>query len=92
MKSSILDQIIRSVAIVKKDVMIYYSKGPVVLMGVLWPAIMFISFAFGRGMAIENLIPGVIGVSVFFSCSVRLVPSIKLKNSTVSSNVSSRPS
>jgi len=65
----ILDQIIRSFALVKKDVMIYYSKGPVVLMGVLWPAIMFISFAFGRGMAIENLMPGLIGVSVFFTCS-----------------------
>jgi len=65
----ILDQIIRSVAIVKKDVRIYYSKGPVVLMGILWPAAMFISFAFGRGMALETLMPGLIGVSVFFTCS-----------------------
>jgi len=65
----ILDQIIRSFALVKKDVMIYYSKGPVVLMGVLWPAIMFISFAFGRGMAVEALMPGLTGVSVFFTCS-----------------------
>lgn len=69
MKNRILDQIIRSFTLVKKDVMIYYSKGPVVLMGVLWPAIMFISFAFGRGMAIENLMPGLIGISVFFTCS-----------------------
>ena len=69
MKNRILDQIVRSFALVKKDVMIYYSKGPVVLMGVLWPAIMFISFAFGRGMAIEALMPGLIGVSVFFTCS-----------------------
>jgi ABC-2 type transport system permease protein len=68
-KNRISDQIIRSMALVKKDVMIYYSKGPVVLMGVLWPAIMFISFAFGRGMAIETLMPGLIGVSVFFTCS-----------------------
>lgn len=69
MKNRVLDQIIRSFTLVKKDIMIYYSKGPVVLMGVLWPAIMFISFAFGRGMAIENLMPGLIGVSVFFTCS-----------------------
>jgi ABC-2 type transport system permease protein len=69
MRSKVLDQIIRSFTLVKKDVMIYYSRGPVVLMGVLWPAIMFISFAFGRGMAIENLMPGLIGVSVFFTCS-----------------------
>jgi len=68
-ENRVLDQIIRSFTLVKKDMMIYYSKGPVVLMGVLWPAIMFISFAFGRGMAIENLMPGLIGVSVFFTCS-----------------------
>jgi ABC-2 type transport system permease protein len=65
----LIDQIIRSLAIVKKDIKIYYSKGPVVMMGVLWPAAMFISFAFGRGMAIESLMPGLIGVSVFFTCS-----------------------
>lgn len=65
----LFDQIIRSIAIVKKDVRIYYSKGPVVLMGVLWPAAMFIAFAFGRGMALEALMPGLIGVSVFFTCS-----------------------
>jgi ABC-2 type transport system permease protein len=68
-KNRTLDQIIRSLALVKKDVLIYYSKGPVVMMGVLMPATMFISFAFGRGMAIEALMPGLIGVSVFFTCS-----------------------
>jgi ABC-2 type transport system permease protein len=65
----IIDQIIRSWAIVKKDMKIYYSKGPVVLMGVLWPAFMFISFAFGRNMAARTLMPGLISVSVFFTCS-----------------------
>ncbi len=57
MKNSfvIIDQIIRSLAIVKKGMKIYYSKGPVVLMGVLWPAFMFISFAFGRNMAARTL-------------------------------------
>ncbi|MBN2060339.1 MAG: ABC transporter permease [Deltaproteobacteria bacterium] len=69
MINRIMDQLIRSMAIIKKDIMIYYSKPPVVLMGVLWPAIMFGSFAFGRGMAVESLIPGLIGVSVFFTCS-----------------------
>ncbi len=71
MKSNyaIFDQIIRSWAIVKKDIRIYYSKGPVVLMGILWPAFMFISFAFGRNMPVINLMPGLIAVSVFFTCS-----------------------
>ncbi len=65
----ILVQVIRSWAIVKKDIKIYYSKGPVVLMGILWPAFMFISFAFGRNMPIKTLMPGLISVSVFFTCS-----------------------
>jgi len=65
----IIDQIIRSWAIVKKDMRIYYSKGPVVLMGVMYPAFMFISFAFGRNMAAVSLMPGLIAMSVFFTCS-----------------------
>ena len=65
----VIDQIIRSWAIVKKDIKIYYSKGPVLLMGVLWPGFMFIAFAFGRGMPVESLMPGLISVSVFFTCS-----------------------
>ena len=71
MKSSfgIIDQIIRSWAIAKKDMKIYYSKGPVVLMGVMYPAFMFISYAFGRNMAVVSLMPGLISMSVFFTCS-----------------------
>ena len=65
----ILDQIVRSWAIVKKDMRIYYSKGQVILMGLLWPGFMFLSFAFGRQMSVETLMPGLIGVTVFFTCS-----------------------
>ena len=65
----IWDQAIRSRAIVKKDMKIYYSKGPVVLMGIMYPAFMFIAFAFGRNMAAASLMPGLISMSVFFTCS-----------------------
>ncbi len=65
----ILDQLIRSWAIVKKDLRIYYSKGQIILMGILWPGFMFLSFAFGRQMPVETLMPGLIGVTVFFTCS-----------------------
>ncbi|MDO9333168.1 MAG: ABC transporter permease [Dehalococcoidales bacterium] len=65
----LLDQIIRSIAIIKKDIKIYYSKGPVILMGVMYPAFMFISFAFGRDMKAVMLMPGLISMSVFFTCS-----------------------
>ena len=65
----ILDQIIRSWAIVKKDMRIYYAKGQVILMGVLWPGFMFLSFAVGRQMSVDSLTPGLIGTTVFFTCS-----------------------
>ena len=65
----ILDQIIRSWAIVKKDMRIYYAKGQVILMGVLWPGFMFLSFAVGRQMSVDSLMPGLIGTTVFFTCS-----------------------
>ena len=65
----ILDQIIRSWAIVKKDMRIYYAKGQVILMGVLWPGFMFLSFAVGRQMSVDSLTPGLIGITVFFTCS-----------------------
>ena len=38
-------------------------------MGVLWPGFMFLSFAFGRQMPVETLMPGLIAVSIFFTCS-----------------------
>lgn len=63
------DQIIRSWAIVKKNMQIYYSKGPVVLMGIIFPAAMFLAFAFGRGISAVSLMPGLIAISVFFTCS-----------------------
>jgi ABC-2 type transport system permease protein len=63
------DQIIRSWAVVKKNMKIYYSKGPVVLMGVIFPAAMFLAFAFGRNMSAVSLMPGLIAISVFFTCS-----------------------
>jgi ABC-2 type transport system permease protein len=65
----IIDQVIRSWAIVKKDMRIYYSKGPVVLMGVMFPAFLFLAFAFGRNMSAVSLMPGLIAISVFFTCS-----------------------
>lgn len=63
------DQIIRSWAVTKKDMRIYYAKGQVILAGILWPGFMFLAFAVGRQMSVEALMPGLIGVTVFFTCS-----------------------
>jgi ABC-2 type transport system permease protein len=65
----VIDQVIRSWAIVKKNMRIYYSKGPVVLMGIMFPAFLFLAFAFGRNMPAVSLMPGLIAIAVFFTCS-----------------------
>lgn len=71
MKNSfgISDQIVRSWAVTKKDMRIYYAKGQVILAGILWPGFMFLAFSVGRQMSVEALMPGLIGITVFFTCS-----------------------
>jgi ABC-2 type transport system permease protein len=65
--SIILDQARGSLAIAKKDLRVYYAKGPVVIFGVLMPAFLFLAFFIGRQMSVNSLIPGLLGMAVFFT-------------------------
>jgi ABC-2 type transport system permease protein len=67
--SIVLDQARRSLAIAKKDLRIYYAKGPVVIFGVLMPAFLFLAFFIGRQMPVNSLIPGLLGMAVFFTAT-----------------------
>ena len=67
--SLVLDQARRSLAIAKKDLRIYYAKGPVVIFGVLMPAFLFLAFFIGRQMPVNSLIPGLLGMAVFFTAT-----------------------
>ena len=62
-------QLRRSFAIAKKDLRIYYSKGPVVIFGILMPAFLFLAFSIGREMSMDFLMPGMLGVTVFFTAT-----------------------
>jgi ABC-2 type transport system permease protein len=66
---SILEQLKRSFAITKKDLFIYYLRGPVIIQGLLIPAFLFISFSFKRNMSLEFLIPGLLAMALFFAVS-----------------------
>jgi ABC-2 type transport system permease protein len=66
---SFFEQIKRSLAIVKKDLSIYYLKGPVLMMGILTPLFMFFAFAVGKHLPLDFLIPGLLGMSLFFAGS-----------------------
>ncbi len=68
-KNLYLEQFRRSFAIVKKNIHIYYSKGPVIIFGLLVPFFLFLSFYIGRNMPLEALLPGLLGMTTFFTAT-----------------------
>jgi len=66
---NISEQLKRSFAITKKDLSVYYFRGPVIIQGLLIPAFLFISFSFKRGAPLIFLIPGLLGMALFFAVS-----------------------
>lgn len=64
-----MEQVRRAFAICKKDMRVYYFKGPVVIFGVLLPLFLFLAFWIGREMPPDFLVPGMIGMSMFFTAS-----------------------
>jgi len=65
----LLEQIKKAIAISKKDLAIYYLRGPVLIQGLLIPAFLFVAFSLKREMSIEFLIPGLLGMALFFAVS-----------------------
>lgn len=63
------EQFKRSFAIAKKNIRIYYSKGPVIIFGVITPFFLFLSFYIGRDMPAEALLPGLLGITAFFTAT-----------------------
>ncbi|MBP1946771.1 ABC transporter permease [Methanobacterium petrolearium] len=65
-----LDQFKRSLGVMKKDIRIYYLKGPVVIFGFLMPLFLFLAFFIGsRDLSIDFLISGLITMTVFFTAT-----------------------
>lgn len=65
----IRQQLQRSLAIARKDIRIYYSKGPVVIFGVLFPVFLFLSYTIGRDLNADSMIPGLLGMTLFFTAT-----------------------
>lgn len=61
---------IRSILVItEKNMRIYYFKGPVVIFGLLFPLIMFLTFFIGRDLDIVLFFPGFLGMMLFFTAS-----------------------
>jgi ABC-2 type transport system permease protein len=67
--ASVLGQTRRSLAIARKDIRLYYSKGPVVIFGILFPVFLFLSFSIGRNLTVDSMIPGLLGMILFFTAT-----------------------
>lgn len=59
----------RSLTIARKDIQIYYAKGPVIIYGVLMPIFLFIAFTIGRSLPADLMIPGLLGMILFFTAT-----------------------
>jgi ABC-2 type transport system permease protein len=65
-----LNQLKRSLGITKKDIRIYYQKGPVITFGLLMPLFLFLAFLIGnRNLSTEFLVSGLIGMTLFFTAT-----------------------
>ncbi|HDS45973.1 MAG TPA: ABC transporter permease [Methanomicrobia archaeon] len=56
-------------AITRKDIQLYYYKGPVIVFGVLFPLFLFFAFSIGRNLPAAFLIPGLTAMTLFFTAT-----------------------
>ena len=55
--------------ILKKNIMLYYLKPPVLIFGVLFPVFFFLAFKMGRSIVGENIVPGMVAMALWFTAS-----------------------
>lgn len=64
------EQVLRSWAIAKKDIRIYYFKGPVLIFGIFMPVFLFLAFLMGsRQLPLTFLVSGLVGMALFFTAT-----------------------
>jgi len=69
-------QLRRAWAIAKKDIRIYYLKGPVLIFGIFMPVFLFLAFYMGgRDLPLPFLLSGLMGMTLFFT-STAVSPAI----------------
>ncbi|TXT58673.1 MAG: ABC transporter [Promethearchaeota archaeon] len=64
-----IEQIKRSLAISKKNIKIYYNKGPVIIQGLIVPAMLFFAFTIGRDIQPVYLTSGLMAMVLFLTAA-----------------------
>ena len=67
--TTVWQQVQRALVIARKDIRIYYSKGPVVIFGILFSIFLFLSFSIGRQFSVDFMLPGLLGMILFFTAT-----------------------
>ncbi len=62
-----VSQFKRSISVAKKNLRIYYVKGPVIIFGILLPFFFFLAFWLGREMSSIMLGTGLVGMAIWFT-------------------------
>jgi ABC-2 type transport system permease protein len=64
------EQLWRAWAVAKKDIRIYYFKGPVLIFGIFMPVFLFLAFFMGgRQLALPFLLSGLLCMTLFFTAT-----------------------
>ncbi|MDD1711417.1 MAG: ABC transporter permease [Methanoregulaceae archaeon] len=64
------EQVRRAWAIARKDIRIYYIKGPVLIFGIFMPVFLFLAFLMGsRQLPLAFLVSGLVGMALFFTAT-----------------------
>ena len=64
------EQMRRAWAIARKDIRIYYFKGPVLIFGIFMPVFLFLAFLMGsRQLPLAFLVSGLVGMALFFTAT-----------------------
>jgi ABC-2 type transport system permease protein len=67
--SALTEQFKRSLVIAKKNIKIYYLKGPVIIFGLVFPLFLALAYIIGRNVPLKEVLPGLIGMTTFFTAT-----------------------
>ncbi len=62
-------QVHGSLVVLKKNVMLYYLKPPVLIFGVVFPVFFFLAFKMGRNIPPGGIVPGMVAMALWFTAS-----------------------
>ncbi|MEG9193817.1 MAG: ABC transporter permease [Candidatus Methanoglobus sp.] len=67
--SNFVEQFRCSLVVSRKNIKIYYLKGPVVTFGLIFPLFLALAYLIGRNVPLEDVLPGLIGMTAFFTAT-----------------------